>query len=300
MNSREYSSGIFLLIASALIACSSPQDEIDPQGSQDAANILETQTAEASKTSAAATRAVDEARATADRSTEVADQSAATSEAVVLVRQTAEAEDRMATDEAGVANALASATAQAQPLYELVQDLNAEGHLSSTDGIYNALPDFDESWAQIGWYQWWYTDYSPTDFVIRAEASWDSASDKANWWNSGCGFVFREDGVSNHYLAYLGLDGYVYFSRNVRDKPASLGNSYYGKLGTPKGQAQIMLVVEGTTITFFVNGERVYTRQDQGLESGKLALTLLSGINSGFGTRCTMTDIELWELKQGR
>lgn len=286
LNTRGYLFIIFLLIVSALAACGSSQKELDALPSQDAIDFSESLTEEAKKTI--------DASATEARGTEVAVQSTATDAAAIHALQT-EVEDQKATVEA-LAEARQSATDQAQPLSNLVRDLNAEGYLSRTDGIYYALPRFDESWAQIDWYQWSYTDYSPTDFVIIAEASWDSASDKANWWNSGCGFVFREDGVSDHYLAYLGLDGSVYLSRNVRDIPASLGSSYYGRLDTPKGQAQIMLVVEGTTMTFFVNGERVHTRQDQGLESGNLALTILSGINTGFGTRCEMTDIQLWEL----
>jgi len=203
---------------------------------------------------------------------------------------------REATRDAATAAAKAESTAQAQSMLDLIQELNRDGYISTTAGTYYSLDDFDKNWAQINWYQWWYTGYTPTDFVIRANAAWDSASTSANWWNSGCGFVFREDGVPNHYLAYLGLDGYVYFARTVREKYASLGASYYGRLDTPKGQAQIMLVVEGTKISFFVNGERVHTRQDQGLSSGNLALTLLSGINTGFGTRCQMSNIELWEL----
>ncbi len=298
MSSIAYRLAIFLLVASALVACGSSQDELDGQDSQ-VADAFEAQTAEARETSSAAAGATNEARATQVRGTEVAVQSAATSEAAVSARQTAEANDRLATEEAA-AEARALGTAQAKAMNDLVQDLNTEGYLTGTDGIYYDLEDFDESWAQIDWYQWWGTGYSPTDFVIRADASWESASDKANWWTSGCGFVFREDGVSDHYLAYLGLDGNVYFTRNVGNIPAFLGSSYYGKVDTPNGQAQIMLVVEGTTMTFFVNGERVHTRQDQGLEKGNLAFTLLSGINLDFGTRCTMTNIELWELAQGR
>jgi hypothetical protein len=189
------------------------------------------------------------------------------------------------------------ATEQAAPMYELVQELHADGHLSTTEGTYYSLPDFDESWAQINWYQWIQTGFAPTDFAIQADTSWDSASNKANWYNSGCGFVFREEGVGDHYLAYLGLDGYVYFDRNVNHEWASLGYSYYGKVGKPAGSAHIMLVVEGYKFTFFVNGEKVHTRTDQGLASGNLALTMLSGINTGFGTRCTMTDIGLWVLE---
>jgi hypothetical protein len=254
-------------------------------------------TAQAQETSEAAAQQENEARATVDRATEEAEQLAATNQAATQVHLTEEAVAQVATQEAAAVQTVTAATAQAQPMVDLVQQLYADGHLSRTDGTYFTLPDFDASWAQIGRYIWIPTGFSPTDFVIKADASWDSASDTANWWTSGCGFVFREDGVENHYLAYLGLNGRVYFFRNVNNVYATLGSSYYGKLDTHEGYAQIMLVVEGINITFFVDGEKVHTRQDQGLASGNLALTLLSGINTGFGTRCKMVNIELWELK---
>jgi hypothetical protein len=132
--------------------------------------------------------------------------------------------------------------------------------------------------------------------VIRADAEWDSASDKADWWNSGCGFIFREQDVDNHYLAYLGLDGRVYFTRFVRGRWSALGSRYYEKVGIPDGSADIELVVEGDKFTFFVNGEQVHTRQDTSLPSGNLAFTLLSGTNKGYGTKCKMSNIDLWVL----
>jgi hypothetical protein len=49
-------------------------------------------------------------------------------------------------------------------------------------------------------------------------------------------------------------------------------------------------------VTFYVNGEYVYSWRDEVLKEGNLALTLLSGINTGFGTRCTMENVELWVL----
>jgi hypothetical protein len=254
-------------------------------------------TAQAQETSEAATQQENEVHATADQATEEAEQLAATDQAATQVHLTEEAAAQEVTQEAAIVQTVTAATLQAQPMFDLVQQLYADGHLGRTDGTYFTLPDFDESWAQINWYQWYYTGFSPTDFVIKADASWDSASTTANWWTSGCGFVFREDGVENHYLTYLGLDGRVYFNRNVENVYAPLGSSYYGKLDTHEGHAQIMLVVEGINITFFVDGEKVHTRQDQGLASGNLALTLLSGINTGFGTRCRMVNIELWELK---
>jgi hypothetical protein len=140
----------------------------------------------------AATRLQNEARATAGQVTKEAEQLAATNQAATEVHLTMEAVAREATREAAIVEALAEETAQAQPLFDLVQELHSEGYLIRTGGTYYAIEDFDESWAQINWYSWWHTGYSPTNFVIRADASWDSASNKANWWNSGCGFVFRE------------------------------------------------------------------------------------------------------------
>jgi hypothetical protein len=264
-------------------------------------------TQQSKETSVAATQCESEARATAEKATEQAEFKAATDQVATdqaIADQTAtqeyleaKAEARAATHTAVAAEALVEATAQAKPMADLIQELYEEGYLSSNEGTYYALPDFDESWAQLNWYMWWITDYSPSNFVIRADASWDSASTTADWWNSGCGFVFREAGTPNHYLAYLGLNGRVYLSRNIRDNYANLGNSYYGKLDTPSGEAQIMLLVDGSTIIFFVNGTKVIQRDDQNLYSGNLALTLLSGTNKDYGIRCQMTNIELWELK---
>lgn len=279
MNRRQVL--IFSLIAGVLTACAGP--------STPEATTTPDQTKEALGTSEAVTEAALDAQSTSDHATKDAEDAEATSIA-------ATAEQERALRQTATADAVVAATAQAGSFLEVIQTLQSEGHIETTTGRYYTLSDFHQSWAQINWYQWYYTDYSPANFVIRADAEWESASVKANFWNSGCGFVFREDGVDNHYVAYLGMDGYVYFARNVRGVYSRLGSSYYGKLDVPADAAELMLAVDGTKITFFVDGDRVHTRTDQGLSEGTLALTLLSGINTDFGTRCRMTNIELWEL----
>jgi len=248
-------------------------------------------TAEAEATSVAATKASADARAT-----KAAENLAATNQAGTQVQGTAEVIAREATLEAATAAAWAESTRQAGGMLDLVEQLHLDGYLDSTSGTYYALDAFDESWAQINWYQWWYTGFAPTDFVIRADAEWESASDDANWYASGCGFVFREDGAPNHYLAYLGLDGNVYFNRTIAGKWAQMWRSRYGLVDTPIGGAKVTLVVEGSTGNFFVNDERVLTWDYKGLASGNLALALLSGTNTEYGIRCRMSNIELWEL----
>lgn len=180
----------------------------------------------------------------------------------------------------------------------VAEKLVEAGILTRSTGRIKQLPDFNEEWAQINWYTYYRTRTSPEDFIIRADASWESASDKANWWNSGCGFVFREEDVDNHYLAYLDLDGFAHLDRARNGSMARLGlsNGSYPVV-KPADQANIMLVVEGNYLHFFVDGFLMLSRQDLSFSEGNLALTLLSGTNKDFGTRCEMSNIELWELR---
>ena len=62
------------------------------------------------------------------------------------------------------------------------------------------------------------------------------------------------------------------------------------------GQQQVVLVAQGAEFYFFIDGILVHKRNDQGISSGDPGFATLSGTNAGFGTRCTWTEIELYEL----
>ena len=246
--------------------------------------------------------------ARAAQSAATATTSAGTAQAEVALtaaaaQATSSMANQLATGTAGAATRVARATSTAQPLADAVDRLVNEGYLTRGGGTYESLLDFFREWAQINWYQWYDTGKAPTDFVVRADVAWQSASDKANWFNSGCGFVFREapregdEQVLNHYLAYLGLDGVVYMARQSNGQYAELGKANYGKVDVPQGQAQIMLAVEGEHFNFFVNDTHVLSMTDGALDNGGLSYTLLSGTNRDFGTRCEMTNVGLWWLE---
>ena len=182
-------------------------------------------------------------------------------------------------------------------MYAVADVLAETGLLTKTRGKIRNLPDFEKEWAQINWYTYRHTGHSPVDFIVRADASWESASDKANWWDSGCGFVFREKDVDNHYLAYLDMNGFANLVRRRNGFTIHLGRSNLSyPLEKPADEANIMLAAERNNLYFFVDGYLMLYRQDMSLEEGELSLTLLSGTNKDYGTRCEMTNIELWEL----
>lgn len=201
------------------------------------------------------------------------------------------------TSQAATQEVYSAATAAASDMAGQIEKLYNDKVISTSNGQHFLLPDFDESWAQINWYQWYETGYEPDNFVIRTDMHWDSASNIANWFASGCGMVFREVDQDNHYFVFLALDGYVYLSGYKNGNFLELGRKWVGKPDLPKGEASFMMAVDRDWITIFVNGSQILRRQDKNFSGGKLALTLASGTNKDYGTRCQMTDVELWELE---
>ena len=212
-----------------------------------------------------------------------------------------------ATSQAATIEAYPKSTAQAQSMADSVLELFSEGYISSTDGFYFALPEFDENLARLertdsGWVQgvtYYWTDYltgfEPNNFVIRADLSWKNVDEYANKF-AGCGFTFRIDNETNdRYLIWLSGIGHVNLIR-VFGSSELIGNVRYGHVGFPEGEAKMLLIVDGTDIRVFINDTYVGAFQDRYLDKGELGLAVVSGDNRSFGTRCMMDNIELWDL----
>lgn len=209
--------------------------------------------------------------------------------------------DMQATERA-LNRAARTATAQARVdeansgMSAVIDQLKQMGVIQSTSGSFHAVNDFSQNWAQLGWYQYWDTGLAPTNFVARAHTEWESASRTADWYASGCGFVFYEMDVKNHYLVYLALDGNVYLKGYVDGQFYELGKEDAGKVDNMQGSAEVILVVNHKKITYLINDKQVLQREISQLSGGNLDLTVVSGTNKDFGTRCKMTGIEVWDL----
>jgi hypothetical protein len=176
---------------------------------------------------------------------------------------------------------------------EKLQVAYDDGVLPTMDGMYHRLEDFDESIAKTNRFYWWDTGYAPENFVIRVDAYWDTASEQTDWDRSGCGFVFGLEDEQNYNRTWLGLDGFVNLKRLVKDDWQWIAKRPNGKLSIPEGEAEIMMVVFDKRITIYVNGEKELSEYDPFYTAGKLALSVHSGTNKGFGTQCKMSNIDL-------
>ena len=174
-----------------------------------------------------------------------------------------------------------------------LQFLIDQGVISGIKEEYIPFEDISREFAQINYFSWWNTDYAPTNFVIRSDVNWQSASDSANWPFSGCGWVFGEKDSDNFHMAFLSLDGYGFLKKWVDGKEEVVVKQRYGNVDIPQGSAKLLLSVQNDRAAFYVNGEEMYNIYDGNIDPGKLSFTVLSGTNSGFGTRCEWSNTGL-------
>lgn len=200
------------------------------------------------------------------------------------------------------AEAQLAATAQAQPMYETVQQLYADGVIASMEGEFTRASDFDQSWAQLNWYDMWPVveayNMDTSHFVVRADFWWDSASDNANWNQSGCGFAMYDLETKRHHFVFLGMDGYANLLYNDGGRSAYYkAKKLTDAKSIPQGEAEFVLAVQDQTITVYVNGEQAFSYTEPIYKPGVLVYSLVSGSNKDFGTRCKMTNVGLWAMR---
>ncbi|MBC7879412.1 MAG: hypothetical protein H7Y59_19765 [Anaerolineales bacterium] len=173
-----------------------------------------------------------------------------------------------------------------------------KGYLTDPDGGFTKYEDYFIEWAQLGSYGMNKLDNKVSDFFMSAHFIWESAYRNAD--TSGCGFAFAIQDNNEHYAVFLDRSK-VYFVE---------ANPYYSSVGLTRGtghvkfdnpadkpvEADFTLIVKGAYAYVLVNNELVgeYTLTQSRSLYGNIGLTVLSGTNKDYGTRCLMTDMHLW------
>lgn len=180
-----------------------------------------------------------------------------------------------------------------------IQSYYDSGYVARTNGDIEEFDDFAVEWAQLGWYQWYPLGREVSKFAMTAHFKWTSASKNAD--ESGCGFAFDIQPDNGHYAVFLDRSKIIFL-----DADSSYG-SYARSVGKTSGsgrvkfdnpaEADFTLIVNGIDAYVLVNNELIgkYTLSKSRVLQGDVGLTVLSGTNKDYGTRCEMTDIHLFE-----
>jgi hypothetical protein len=194
-----------------------------------------------------------------------------------------------------------AATERAEELNAEVQGYFEKGYLTTTEGRFRELDDFSYDWAQLGWYRPFPVQNAVGDFVLSAHFNWDSAFKNSDI--SGCGFIFGVQPNDDHYAVFLDrqkvffliTDNTVGFSRPV----SPTRGTGVVKFDYP-AEADFTLIVKGAYAYVLVDGEvsAEYTLAQSRSSKGGIGLTVLSGTNKDYGTRCEMSNLHLWLPKE--
>ena len=186
-------------------------------------------------------------------------------------------------------------------IFSDVQKFKDEGLIPSTNGDYSVLEDFSDTFAQRGWLNYWYYDFTVRHFVYKAHVEWGTADDTDE--TSGCGIVFavEETGKdSNNYYGVVLDKSRIFFSTTY--------GGYYYDMGKSRGKgtlnfgnpavADFTLLVYDYKAYVYVDGEFIgeYTLSKDRELSGKFGYGVISGTNHGYGTRCEITNSRMWKL----
>lgn len=188
-----------------------------------------------------------------------------------------------------------AATQHAEELIGEVQLYYEKGYLTTNNGRLTELDDFSHDWAYLGGYKPLVFVILASDFFLSAHFKWDSAFQNSNI--SGCGFIFALQPNNDHYVVFLdrtkvelriSTHGF-----STRVKP--IRGTEQVKFDYP-AEANFTLIVKGAYAYVLVNGEVVseYALLENRPLLGDLGLTVISGTNKDYGTRCEMTNLRLW------
>lgn len=187
-----------------------------------------------------------------------------------------------------------AATQRVDDFQVLLQTFEENGYIETSEGKISDMPPFEEEWAQIGWYRWWPYDDVSSDFVFKAHFNWSTAIATSDV--SGCGFIFGIQENDDHYVVFLDRSRILFLMKR--------GSGVY-QVGKTRGsgranfenpaEADFAIAVKGQSAFVSVDGEVTqYTLSVDQTTRGDYGVTLLSGTNSDYGTRCEMTDVMFW------
>jgi hypothetical protein len=190
-----------------------------------------------------------------------------------------------------------AATERADELNALIEDYLGKGYISGSDGSALELDPFREEWAQIGWFQAWLYESTGPEFVFKGHFKWSTASSTPD--PSGCGLMFGIQENDDYYVAFIDYVSILFFMKrgaNLYTVGKTTGPGFTG-LSNP-AEADVVLAVSDQKAYVSVEGEVTqYTLSVDQTTAGEFGLSLLSGTNKDYGTRCEVTDMVLWKPK---
>jgi hypothetical protein len=193
-----------------------------------------------------------------------------------------------------------AATQKYEDFFAVVRKIHEAGQIPTIDGKYLELDDYREEVANKLSYEYAETGVSAKNFIVRGDFEWSNAFNTTNI--SGCGFVFRVQQNTDHYLIVLDAFSGVKLASSTDRGTYSMGSPQDADekltdFGPGPYHATFTLVVNDLKSYVYVNDvyQGEYKLLDYRItDSGLLSGAVLSATSEGYGTRCNITNIQVW------
>ena len=193
-----------------------------------------------------------------------------------------------------------AATQRVEEFSSQVQKYYDAGYISSMEGEYVELEDYQDEYPLKLSYTWTETGVTAKNFIVQADFEWSNAVRTVN--TSGCGFVYRMQSNQDHYFIFLDAFSGVKLASSTDRGTYSMGSPQNGEkkvsdFGPGPYQATFTLIVN--ELQTYVYVDDIYFGEYELLDyritdSGPLAAAVLSAVSEGYGTRCKMTNVRAW------
>ena len=209
----------------------------------------------------------------------------------------------LATQQANQTATAVSSLATQQAVDAVWSLLKSDGTVSYKQGKTYDIDDFEQSWAQRGWYNYWPFGYNMGDFVIMSHIDWE-IPENANFGQGGCGFLVRIQNEDNHLVVFLSPRGYPELGA-MTPSGFAYQSYHWQNPDNPNfltiapavtGSADFVVVVEKEYVTGYVDGVKIYQYYVALTSPGDMGYTLVSGTNKDFGIYCKFSNTTVTNL----
>lgn len=176
---------------------------------------------------------------------------------------------------------------------DLIAQFQQEGVIPNENGKFLALGDFEDSYANMGYYS--VTPLLEAEhFVLSANLSWSSGNQTPNTMTAGCGIVFNAaENNTDHLLMSVRMDGSIYITGAGNYTNLSYGKFPFG-IPTVVGEKKLVFVVDGAKGFVYIDGKQMAQRNDLSVWGNVVGIAVLAGTYQDFGTRCVFRNIEIY------
>ena len=176
----------------------------------------------------------------------------------------------------------------AEVFYAFLDGLEEEGLIEEGGEIIH-FEDYSNELAQMRYYRW--SPFTEAErFVMSAVISMDSAIERPNYYDAGCGIVFNSLDKENHLLISTRMDGYIYTTGYKYNTEFSYEKHKYGNV-SPQKTFEFVMIADKSSVTVYIDGQRIFRNSGITSFGPKVGFAVLSGANADFGTRCTFNDV---------